>query len=237
MSSATYLVNDVRDRDSDRRHPRKRLRPVAAGEMSVARALMAAAVLSLAALTVASLVSSMLVIVLVGYVALTLSYTLLWREVVLMDILVIAAGFVFRALAGAAAVNIALSRSFLVVTSACALFLIVGKRHAEFVSARRRFATRTTLSRYSRRGLRLLLLASAGVGCVAYGAWSLNHRASGPWLALSLAAFVLWLARYFALVRQGAGEAPEELALGDPGLAALSLVWSLLFIVGVYGAG
>lgn len=237
MASATYLVNDARDRESDRRHPRKRLRPVASGQLSVPRALMAAAALALAALTSAALVNSMLVIVLVGYAALTLSYTLVWREVVVMDVLVIAAGFVFRALAGAAAVDIALSRSFLLVTSACALFLVVGKRHAEFVSAGRRVATRPTLKRYSRRGLRLLLLASAGIGCVAYGAWSLNHRAAGPWLDLSLAAFVLWLARYFAMVRAGAGEAPEELVLADPGLAALGLGWSLLFIAGIYGAG
>jgi decaprenyl-phosphate phosphoribosyltransferase len=237
MSSATYLINDVRDRDSDRRHPRKRLRPVAAGEISVAGALRAAAALALAAVTVAALVTSMLVVVVLGYAALTLSYTLLWRDVVVMDVLVIAAGFVFRALAGAAAVDIALSRSFLIVTSACALFLVVGKRHAELVNAGRRMASRTTLRGYSRRGLRLLLLASAGVGCVAYAAWSFNRPASGPWLALSLAPFVLWLARYVGLVRQGAGEAPEELVLRDRGLMALSAAWSLLFIAGVYGAG
>ena len=237
MSSATYLINDVRDRDSDRRHPRKRLRPVAAGDVSVPRALRAAAALALGAVGVAALVNSLLVVVVLGYAGLTLSYTLFWREVVFMDVFVIAAGFVFRAVAGAAAVEISLSRSFLVVTSACAFFLVVGKRHAELTSTSRRMASRATLGRYSRRGLRLLLIASAGVGCVAYAAWSFSHRASGPWLLLSLAPFTLWLARYAALVRAGAGEAPEELVLGDRGLTALSAAWSLLVIAGIYGSG
>ncbi len=237
MSSATYLVNDVRDREADRRHPRKRLRPVAAGEVSVTGALRSAGALSFASVIVAALVSPLLVLVVLAYAVLTLSYSLLWREVVLMDVIVIATGFVLRALAGAVAIDIALSGSFLVVTSAGALFLIVGKRHGELANAGLQIASRATLSSYTPRRLRLLLLGSAGVGCVAYAGWSLHHRGAGPWLALSLVAFVLWLARYVALLRLGAGEAPEELVLGDRGLAALSAVWSLLFIAGIYGSG
>lgn len=237
MSSATYLINDVRDREADRRHPRKRLRPVAAGEISVRAALATAVALAASACLVALLVRSTLVVVVLGYAALTLSYALLWREVVVMDVLVIAGGFVLRAVAGGAAVGISLSSSFLLVTSACALFLIVGKRHAELVDPGRMSAARPTLERYSRRGLRLLLIASAAVGCVAYASWSLSRPASGPWLGLSLIPFSLWLSRYAGLVRAGAGETPEELVLGDGGLMALSLLWTLLFLAGIYGSG
>lgn len=237
MSSATYLINDVRDRDCDRRHPRKRLRPIAAGEVSVRAALYLAAALALAAVLLALLVNSMLAVVVVAYAALTFSYSLLWRDVVFMDVIVIAGGFVFRAIAGGAAVNVALSRSFLIVTSACAVFLIAGKRHAELVAPGRLSAARATLRRYSERGLRLLVIASAGLACLAYASWSLNRPAAGAWLSLSLVPFVLWIARYTALVRAGAGEAPEELIIRDTGLVALSLLWTVLFVTGIYGSG
>jgi decaprenyl-phosphate phosphoribosyltransferase len=237
ISSATYLVNDVRDRGSDRRHPRKRWRPVASGRLSVGAALRAATLLALGALGVAFVVRPALVFVVLGYGALTLSYTLWWREVVVLDILAVAGGFVLRAVAGAAAVDVALSRSFLVVTSAGALFLIAGKRYAELVGPNRSAASRATLRRYSRRGLRLLLGASATLGCAAYAAWSLARPAVGPWLALSLLPFGLWLGRYAALVRQGAGEAPEELVFHDHTLVGLGLLWALLFAAGIYGSG
>lgn len=237
MSSATYLINDVRDREADRRHPRKRLRPVAAGEISVATALGAAVMLGASSCVVALLVRPTLAVVVLGYAALTLSYALLWRQVVVMDVLVISSGFVLRAVAGGAAVGISLSSSFLLVTSACALFLIVGKRHAELVDPARTTAARATLERYSQRGLRLLLIISAGVGCAAYASWSLSRPASGPWLGLSLIPFGLWLARYAGLVRAGAGETPEEIVLRDGGLMLLSVLWMLLFMAGIYGSG
>ncbi|MGE5617357.1 MAG: decaprenyl-phosphate phosphoribosyltransferase [Candidatus Woesearchaeota archaeon] len=235
ISSATYLINDVRDLESDRHHPRKRLRPVAAGELSVRAALGAAVGLAIAALLVAATIRMTLVLVVIGYLALTLSYTLLWREIVVMDLLLIACGFVFRAVAGGAAVGVSLSSAFLVVTSACALFLIVGKRIGEIATSGR--LTRGTLQRYSLRGLRLLLTGSATVGCLAYASWAFGRSGAGPWLALSLLPFGLWLGRYAALVREGAGETPEELVLGDGGLIALSVIWTLLFIAGIYGAG
>ncbi len=237
MSSATYLVNDVRDRESDRRHPRKRWRPVAAGLLSVPAALTASLVLALCAVAVAWLVRPALSGVVLAYCGLTLSYSLWWRNVVLLDILAVAGGFVLRAVAGAAAVDVSLSRSFLIVTSACALFLIVGKRHAELVDPTRLNASRAVLRRYSRRGLRVLMGASAALGFLAYAAWSFTRPTGAPWIVLSLFPFGLWLGRYAALVRSGAGEAPEELVLRDGGLLVLAVLWSVLFISGLYGSG
>lgn len=236
ISSATYLINDVRDRATDRRHPRKRFRPVAAGHLSPGAAIEAAAALALAAVVAGLLVRSALALVVLGYGALTLSYTLWWRDIVLIDICAVAGCFVLRAVAGGAAVDVSLSRSFLVVTSACALFLVVGKRHAEFLGPGRSTASRATLRRYSRRGLWLLLAGSAILGFVAYADWSITRPALGPWLALSLIPFGLWLTRYATLVRAGAGEAPEALVVRDHALLALSLLWVLLFTAGIYGS-
>ena len=237
MASATYLVNDVRDRDSDRRHPRKRFRPVAAGSLSVPAALAAALLLALSALAVAWLVRPALSGVVLGYCGLTLSYSLWWRNVVVLDLVAVAGGFVLRAVAGAAAVDVSLSRAFLVVTSACALFLIVGKRHAELVDPARRGGSRAVLRRYSRRWLRVLMAGSATLGFLAYAAWSLGRPAGGPWFVLSVLPFGLWLGRYAALVRRGAGEAPDELVVHDAGLLVLGVLWGVLFISGLYGAG
>jgi decaprenyl-phosphate phosphoribosyltransferase len=237
MSSATYLVNDVRDRESDRRHPRKRRRPVAAGHLAPRAAIRAAVMLGVAGLALGWSVRPALAGVLLGYALLTLTYSVWWRDVVLLDILAVAGGFVLRAVGGAVAVDVSLSRAFLIVTSACALFLVAGKRYGELVRAGRRAPARATLRRYTTRGLRLLLSATTAVACLAYAGWALARPAPGPWLSLSLIPFGLWLGRYGSLVRSGAGEAPEELVLRDGTLVALSLIWALLFTAGIYGTG
>jgi decaprenyl-phosphate phosphoribosyltransferase len=237
MSSATYLVNDVRDRESDRRHPRKRRRPVAAGQLAPRAAIRAAVMLGVTGLALAWSVRPALAGVLLGYALLTLTYTVWWRDVVLLDIVAVAGGFVLRAVGGAVAVDVSLSRAFLVVTSACALFLVAGKRYGELVRAGTRAPARATLRRYTTRGLRLLLSATTAVACLAYAGWALKRPAPGPWLSLSLIPFGLWLGRYGSLVRSGAGEAPEELVLRDGTLVALSLIWALLFTAGIYGTG
>jgi decaprenyl-phosphate phosphoribosyltransferase len=235
LSSATYLVNDVRDLDSDRRHPRKRFRPIAAGELSPSSALRAAAVLAASGVLLALAIRPVLALVALCYLALTLSYSLIWREVVVADILVVATGFLLRAAAGGVAVDVRLSRSFLIVTSACALFLVAGKRYAE-AREQGQPATRLTLSRYSTRSLRLLVLGAAATGAVAYAWWAFSRPGSGPWIPLSLIPFVLWLGRYTGVLASGAGEAPEELIFRDRGLLIAGAAWTLLFLLGIYGS-
>lgn len=234
LASATYLGNDVRDVEADRLHPRKRHRPVAAGELSPAAALRAAAGLALAGLGLAAIVRPALAVVAITYLLLTLDYSLWLRDVVVLDMLAVAAGFVLRAVAGAAAAGVTPSGSFLLVTSACALFLVAGKRFAE-ARGRRGPAGRPTLRRYSLLGLRRALIGSALFACLAYGGWALERPAPGPWLGLSLAPFALWLVRYAHRVGHGAGEAPEELVLSDPVLLLLAAVWAILFAVAIYG--
>jgi decaprenyl-phosphate phosphoribosyltransferase len=236
LSSATYLLNDVRDRAQDREHPRKRLRPVAAGEMSVPAAIRWAASLAVLGLATAAFVRPMLALVGIGYMALTASYSLWWRRVVVGDIVAVAAGFVVRACAGGAATHVPLSRWFLVVTSACACFLVAGKRYAELTDHGRAL-TRATLRRYSAEGLVALLGVAVAVAVVGYGMWSFQRPEHGPWYELSLIPFAGWLARYARLLQVGAGQAPEEVILGDQILVALGLTWLGLFLGGVYVGG
>ena len=234
VSSATYLVNDVRDREQDRAHPRKRARPVAAGELSPRVALWAAALLALVGVVGASAITPALGAVACTYLALTATYSLWLRRVVVADILAIASGFVLRALAGGAATDIYLSRWFVIVTAACAIFLVVAKRFAELREDTGAGGARVTLRRYSLGALRVTLFAAATIAGTAYIGWAFTRPAHLAWYGLSIAPFLLWLARYGTLISSGAGQAPEELILRDHVLLALGAGWSLLFLGGVY---
>jgi decaprenyl-phosphate phosphoribosyltransferase len=234
LSSATYLLNDVRDRDQDRLHPRKRDRPIAAGDLSVRAALAIAAALGVSGLVLAAVIRPELAAVGCAYLALTATYSLWWRRVILLDIVAVAGCFVIRAAAGGVAADVPLSRWFLVVTSCCAVFVVAGKRHAELVDGRRPALTRGTLRRYSSSVLRALLALAASGAVIAYGIWAFRRPESGPWYELSIAPFVAWLSRYAVLLSRGDGEAPEEVILHDWVLLLLSLAWIVLFLCGIY---
>jgi decaprenyl-phosphate phosphoribosyltransferase len=234
LSSATYLVNDVRDLEQDRVHPSKRMRPIAAGELSPRAALGWAALLGVLGVGAAVAIRPDLGLIAVGYLVLTASYSLLLRRVFILDILAIAAGFVLRAFAGGVASDIYLSRWFVLVTACCAVYLVTAKRYAELREHRGAAPMRATLRRYSLRGLRLVLLATAAIGGSAYIGWAFTRPNHLLWYGLSIVPFLLWLGRYAALIAAGAGQAPEELILRDRTLLALSLGWGVLFLGGVY---
>ncbi len=238
VSSATYLVNDVRDRDQDRRHPSKRFRPIAAGELSPRSALQLAGALTICGIVLAAAIAPGLAGVVAGYLLLTTSYSLWLRHVVLLDVLVIAAGFVLRAVAGGVATDIYLSRWFMMVTACCAIYLVAAKRYAELralgASAN---GGRATLRRYRSMHLRLMLAGSAGAAVIAYTGWALTRPSHVLWFALSVLPLMLWLGRYSALIAGGRGEAPEELILRERLLLALGAIWGALFVSGIYVGG
>ena len=234
ISSATYLVNDLRDVEQDRLHPRKRMRPIAAGELSPRFAMGAAVVLAVSGTALGTAIAPGLGVLACLYLALTASYSLWLRRIVVVDMLAIAAGFMLRALAGGVATDIYLSRWFLIVTGCCAVYLVAAKRYAELREQSDSGHTRATLRRYTPRALRgTLLIAAAGAGA-AYTGWAFTRPFHVAWFALSIVPFLLWLGRYAALIGAGVGQAPEELILRDRTLMALSAVWGVLFIGGVY---
>jgi decaprenyl-phosphate phosphoribosyltransferase len=234
LSSATYLLNDVRDRAHDRHHARKRHRPIASGELSPRAALTIAAGLAATGLALAAAVRIELAAVGCGYLLLTASYSLLWRRVVVVDILAIAAGFLLRAAAGGAATDVALSRWFLVVTSCCAVFVVAGKRHAELFGDASGQLARATLRRYSASALHATLALAAAAAISAYAMWAFGRPEHGPWYEITIVPVVLWLSRYTWLIGRGGGEAPEELILRDRALLLLTLAWTALFLAGIY---
>ncbi len=234
VSSATYLVNDVRDREQDRHHPHKRLRPVAAGELSPRAALYIAATLAALGICLASAITPGLGLVACGYLILTASYSLWLRRVVVLDVLVVATGFVLRAIAGGVATDIYLSRWFVIVTACCAIYLVAGKRYAELREHAGSGPVRATLRRYSLGSLRLTLGTAGTAAAVAYTGWAFTRPSHLVWYGLSIAPFLLWMSRYAILISAGAGQAPEELILRDRTLLALSMTWGFLFLGGIY---
>lgn len=238
VSSGVYLVNDARDVEEDRRHPRKRFRPVAAGIVPVPVAFVVGGLL-LAGPLAAALVwgNAQLAGVLGAYVAISVAYSLFLKHQPVVDLACVASGFLLRGVAGGAAAGIELSQWFLLVAAFGALFMVAGKRYAELVALGDAGETRKALRGYSASYLRFVWSLSAGVACTAYSLWAFEMRelSTGfPWQTLSIAPFVLGLLRYAVDVDRGEAGAPEEIVLRDRGLLVLGVAWAALVALGVW---
>ncbi|MUL40002.1 decaprenyl-phosphate phosphoribosyltransferase [Streptomonospora sp. PA3] len=236
-SSGTYLLNDVRDAARDRLHERKRHRPVAAGRLSPAVAAGAGAVLLLAAAASGAATGNWpLLAVLAGYLVLTTAYTLVLKNVVVLDLVAVAGCHVLRAVAGGAAIGVPLTRWFLIVVCLGALLVVTGKREAELRTpgAAR---TRDALGRYSLSYLAQVRTMASAAMIVTYCLWALDGPAATTAAVvhgMSIVPFILVVLRYHLLVDRGVGEEPEEIALGDRPLQLSGAALLALIGLGVY---
>jgi len=240
ISASIYALNDVRDRHEDRRHPRKRFRPVAAGEIEPREAVGFGVVLMVCGLILATAVTPLLTAIALCYVAVTVSYTWVWRHIVVLDLVALAGGFVLRAIAGGVAAPVSLSRWFVLVVTFAAIFVAVGKRLAESIRTTRSGHTaRAVMEYYTPRRLRLLLSLSGAGALFAYCVWAFDLPIVDgiPWRPLTIIPFAVCLIRYGRVVRAGRGEAPEEVLLSDRVLCAAGAGWLALFALGVNAAG
>jgi decaprenyl-phosphate phosphoribosyltransferase len=239
-SSAVYLVNDTIDVEQDRRHPRKRFRPIAAGVVSRPLAVVLAVGLFAVALTEAVLLTRpALAGVLASYVVIQLAYCLFLKNQAVLDLAVVASGFLLRGIAGGVAAGLALSQWFLLVAAFGSLFMVAGKRYSELVVIGDAAATRKTLSEYSASYLRFVWSLSAGVACTVYSLWAFDmgrDQTGVPWATVSIAPFVLAILRYAVDIDKGAAGAPEEIVLRDRVLLALGVLWAATVGFGVFGA-
>ena len=216
ISSAAYLVNDVRDREDDRLHPVKRARPIARGELSVRAALGLATVLAAVALALVAALGPVSVAFLLAFAALQAGYTLALKHIVLLDVLAIGALFVIRAAAGAAAVDVRISPWLLLCTALLALFLALAKRRGELVLVGARQAPgRPVLEGYSLELVDQLVAVVASSTVLAYSVYTLTARDSKALLA-TVPFVIFGVFRYLLLVhRDDVGEEPEQVLLTD----------------------
>jgi decaprenyl-phosphate phosphoribosyltransferase len=229
VSSFVYLVNDTRDIAEDRQHPTKRFRPIAAGEVSVPVALVLAAVCLAGALAIGFWTSRMLGVVILVYAVLQLTYSLWLKHRPIVDLALVALGFLLRALAGGVASGIPFSQWFLLVASFGSLFMVAGKRYSELVQLGSDAGTRQSLASYSPDYLRFVWAASATLVITFYGLWAFDQRGQGlwtaPWPAISIAPFTLGILSYARDIDRGEAGEPENVVLHDPMLMALGLLW------------
>ena len=229
ITGAIYLINDVFDMEKDRHHPRKRLRPVAAGQLSVSTALAAAAALAAVGLIGGFVLEPGFGWVALAYLAAMSAYTVVLKEVILLDVFAISAGFVLRAVAGAAVLQVPISPWLYMCTGLGALFIALAKRRSELSLAEGNPADqRGTLERYSEGFLDQLITVTGASTVLAYSVYTFtatnlpdNHS-----MMLSIPFVVYGVFRYMFLVHhKDAGEAPEEVLVTDLPLITSLVLW------------
>ena len=226
-SSAAYLVNDVRDAPRDRLHPLKRSRPIARGDVAPRLALLVAGVLAVLALAIGVALNPVTLGLIATFLALQGSYSLWLKQVVLIDVLVIAGLFVLRAVAGGTAVDVKISNWLILCTALLALFLGFAKRRGELVVNGNGVAqTRSVLDSYSLGLVDQLLTIVAASTIVAYGLYALENPARGMVATMPFVLFGVF--RYLLLIhRDNLGEEPERVLLRDRQLLGAVVLWAL----------
>lgn len=230
VSSADYLLNDIRDRDTDRLHPKKRLRPIAAGELSVPAAYAWSAGLIALGVGGGFALEWKVGAILAGYLLLMLSYSYWLKHVVLLDLAAIAAGFVLRAMAGAVAIDVPISPWLYVVTALGALFLIINKRRAEILLLDADAGNhRPVLEEYSADLLDQMASTVTASTLIAYGLYTFTAEGLPENHSMMLTIpFVLYgIFRYLYLVhKKDQGGSPEDVLLRDVPLIICIVLWT-----------
>jgi 4-hydroxybenzoate polyprenyltransferase len=239
LSSAVYLINDIRDRDADRLHPIKRLRPIAAGELSVGTASAISVVLAVSALMAAVAVAPRFGALAAFYLVLNLAYSFGLKRVVILDVMMVATGFLLRALAGAIVIDVAISRWLVMCTGLLALFLGFVKRRQEIASMEGGTATRPILREYSLPFLDQMIAIVTGATVVAYSLYAFSpevaQKLGTEHLGLTIPFVLFGIFRYLYLVHQkGAGESPTAVVLTDVPLIVDVFLWAVVVTIVLY---
>lgn len=252
-TSATYIFNDIMDMKSDRVHPLKKRRPLAAGEIGVSTAFAAAVAFALVSLYLSYQFGLMFFLLTSSYLSMQVAYSLGLKNTPVIDILIIAMGFIIRVYAGAFVIDAHLSVWFLLCIISVALFLASGKRRAELNILETVGVTRKSLTKYSHE---LLNSYVTMFGNAAWLSWALftffeSPRASQDvWLFLAelsrtttidkllmttIPVAIFGIMRYESLIFEGKSEAPERLLLTDKSLMTSIAIWLSLVIWILYG--
>jgi 4-hydroxybenzoate polyprenyltransferase len=240
LSGAVYLINDVSDREQDRAHPLKRLRPIASGDLSPGTAMIAAVVLSVAALGAAVWLRPAFAVAAAAYLALFVVYTRALKHVVVLDVMTIAIGFVLRAVAGGLVIHVHISNWLLVCTMLGALFLGFAKRRHEItLLAEGAKGHRRILEEYDPYLLDQMIGVVAAATMVAYIIYCASpetHAYFGTeWMVLTTPFPIYGLFRYLYLVhRKAGGGNPSDMLLTDRPLQACIALWGMTAIAIIY---
>jgi 4-hydroxybenzoate polyprenyltransferase len=241
LSGVVYLVNDIADREADRRHPLKCHRPIASGLVPVRAATGLAAVLAFATLTASFLLGFEFGLVAVAYLGLQAMYSGPLKHIVIIDVLTISIGFVLRAVGGAVVIGVEISHWLLIVTILGALFLALSKRRHELVLlADGATSHRRILQEYSPYLLDQMISVVTASTLVAYAFYTINpetiQKFNTDKLGLTLPFLLYGIFRYLYLVHQKeGGGSPSDLLLNDRPLLLCVALWAGAVAVIIYG--
>lgn len=238
VSSATYLLNDVLDVESDRKHPTKRFRPIASGDLPVPVAVAMAVVMFCVGLAVALSANRTLVLIVALYAVLTTAYSFLFKRIAILDLVILSSGFILRLLGGAFAAEVEVSDWFLLISLFGSMFIAAAKRFAEKKELGDRAAElRPTLGEYSVEYLGFIRNVSVAALVMSYCLWAVeraNVTEASPWAQLSIIPFLIAVLRYALLVDQGKGSAPEDVILHDRQMQFMGILWVVILAIGMY---
>jgi 4-hydroxybenzoate polyprenyltransferase len=234
VSSATYIINDVFDRDNDRHHQNKCTRPIASGKISVVTALLFAALLLICSVLLAWNIPGTFIVFMMAYVAVSIAYSAKLKDIVLVDIFCISAGFLLRLQAGGAAFNVAISEWLFLTVFLLSVFLSTGKRFAEKQHLGDMAQQhRKALVAYPKGFLEGAMYMTGGAVLVTYTMYVISRHSSLLLYSVPLCCF--GLLRYILRIQSGKGGDPTESLLRDVPLLIVGVVWVVMVGWGIYG--
>jgi 4-hydroxybenzoate polyprenyltransferase len=259
LASATYIINDIFDVKKDRLHPFKRFRPIAHGDIPVFLAVIIAVFLLVISLSAATFVTPAFFLLVLVYLGMQFLYSSFLKSVAVIDILLIAAGYILRVYAGEFASGFHISVWLLLTTISISLFLAIGKRRSELtlLSGTKNFdvaTTRQSLSHYSERLLDLYASIFATSTFISYALFTFLENPGGfklsigvlmpdflpaffqrKWLMVTIIPVVYGLMRYLQdIYEKNEGESPEKVLLSDRPLLVTVIIWAILVVALVY---
>jgi len=237
LSSATYAANDVLDIDEDRKHPLKRLRPVASGAISRKSALAFASVLAAVGLLLAFVAAPGVGLAGIGYLVLQVVYTTVLKHQAILDVMSISGGFVIRALAGVAAVGVALSPWLIICTGLLTLFLGFSKRRHELATlGDGAVAHRKNLRDYSVPMLDQMMNIMISATIIGYALYTFTvYQQDEEFFMMASIPFVVYgVFRYMLLVHRDGGGNPDTLVLRDRALQVSLFLWLCVVMTVIY---
>ena len=241
ISSTVYVINDIVDREADKLHPEKKKRPIASGELSVSWASIIALVIVSAAYLLSKFLPNAFQVILFGYLLLQLAYTYYLKHIVIVDVFIIALGFMLRVFGGAVAINVEISNWIIITTLFLSLFLAVSKRRSEMVMIQKMQieTRRLVLENYSIQFLDYVLVITATGMAISYSLYTMAERTISVFgsehLILTTVFVLFGIFRYLYLViKMGQGENPTAILIHDAPMGINMLLWIVSIIVIIY---
>jgi len=233
LSGSEYIINDIIDKEKDRKHPKKRKRPIASGRLKVSYALIFAVIAVFLALIGAYLINVKFLIISVMFFLLILSYSLVLKHLIIVDILVISMGFVVRAVAGCLAINVFISPWLIICAFLLALFLALGKRrHEMFLLGKGAKTHRKVLKDYSVQMLDQMTSIITGALIVSYSLYT--FLTDNIYMMLTVPFVIYGLFRYLFLIHMKNFGGEVEIIFKDKGMLICMSLWIVLTLIVLY---